>query len=290
MNERSTRLLKQLKVHGATAFPVLAAAGALLCTPLLGQSEIAWAKMNLHLQSAVLLVAAAYFWHACLSRTLANAARLLAVSFTVSYSGELIGMNWSGLFGSRYRYNPDLTPLLPGNVPVCIPLVWFILAHTAAVFLLPAFPATPGKSLCKSLLVKTVLCALCLVGFDAFLDPLAVALQLWTWFEPGNYFGTPWRNFLGWFAVSVTIFAAYFAVEKKQCPNGRNAPPKIDLKFARLSIVLTLLCLAACWIKTGTPAPALLSLLILGPVWSFPFRRRSTQHPDRLFAAGSTTL
>ena len=43
---------------------------------------------------------------------------------------------------------------------------------------------------------------------DLLIDPLAAhPFKFWNWIETGSYYGIPFRNFLGWFVVSVVIFS-----------------------------------------------------------------------------------
>jgi putative membrane protein len=47
-----------------------------------------------------------------------------------------------------------------------------------------------------------------LTATDLLIDPLGSgALGFWRWSTPGLYFGVPLSNFVGWFLVSLLMFA-----------------------------------------------------------------------------------
>lgn len=50
-----------------------------------------------------------------------------------------------------------------------------------------------------------------MVIIDLVIDPIAVhGLKIWTWDEKGPYFDIPTHNFLGWFFLSLPIFALLY--------------------------------------------------------------------------------
>jgi len=54
-------------------------------------------------------------------------------------------------------------------------------------------------------LLFAVLSGLAFTAWDLYLDPQMVGRGLWTWSQPGGYFGIPWVNFLGWWSGSTLI-------------------------------------------------------------------------------------
>ena len=47
-----------------------------------------------------------------------------------------------------------------------------------------------------------------MTSIDLLIDPLAAnALGYWKWESGGPFYGIPWSNFLGWFVVSLILFA-----------------------------------------------------------------------------------
>jgi uncharacterized membrane protein len=225
--------------------------------------------MNLYLQLLVSLLTIALFFHACLRISLSNALRLFLISLLFSFFAENLGMRWDGLAGSRYGYNPALHPTLPGGVPVFIVLTWFILSYNALVFLHSISIRLKDSFSIHRLLLKGSLCALYITATDFFLDPLGTSFGVWAWFEPGGYYGTPWHNFGGWFVLGFFISVVYLWWEKP-LPNDRMQNRLIgDGIVAMASIFLTMICLAACFIRLGHGWPVVLSLLVKGPVWFY---------------------
>ena len=257
---------RQFVIFSFFAFSVMVFAFSI---PFLKPISFSWAEMNSQLQALVFLLAAAIFSHASLSISVSNALRLFGIAFLSSYLAEYVGMRWVGFFGNLYSYNSALYPILPGGVPVIVVLMWFILAYTALKFLQP-ITIRPGESRSLSrLLFKGGLCALYIMATDFFIDPLATYSGLWSWHEPGGYFGTPWGNFGGWFMVGLVICCLYLLVEKPLSSDWYTNSYFWDLIFVVVSIFLTILCLIACHIHLGSGWPVALSLAVIGPFWIF---------------------
>ncbi len=115
----------------------------------------------------------------------------------VAFFAEFMGVSTGFLFG-KYHYTAVLQPQLAG-VPVLIPLAWMMMLPPAwgvAQFI----THKSGRSL-SFLMVS----ALAFTAWDLFLDPQMVAWGFWRWDVPGQYFGIPWSNYLGWMVVSACI-------------------------------------------------------------------------------------
>jgi uncharacterized membrane protein len=257
---------RQFEVFCFFAFSVAVFA---FCIPFLKPISFSWSEMNSQLQALVFLLAAAIFSHASLSMLVSNALRLFCISFLFSYFAEYAGMRWSGLFGNLYSYDPALSPVLPGGVPVIVVLMWFILAYTALKFLQPIAIKPRGSRSLLRLLFKGGLCALYIMGTDFLIDPLGTYSGLWFWHEQGGYFGTPWGNFGGWFLVGLVICCLYLLVEKPLSPDRFTNSYFLDLIFVLVSIFLTILCFIACLIHLGSGWPVALFLAVIGPFWIF---------------------
>jgi uncharacterized membrane protein len=257
---------RQFEVFCFFAFSVAVFA---FCITFLKPISFSWSEMNSQLQALVFLLAAAIFSHASLSMLVSNALRLFCISFLFSYFAEYAGMRWSGLFGNLYSYDPALSPVLPGGVPVIVVLMWFILAYTALKFLQPIAIKPRGSRSLLRLLFKGGLCALYIMGTDFLIDPLGTYSGLWFWHEQGGYFGTPWGNFGGWFLVGLVICCLYLLVEKPLSPDRFTNSYFLDLIFVLVSIFLTILCFIACLIHLGSGWPVALFLAVIGPFWIF---------------------
>ena len=263
---------------GLRIFALLAMVACLSCLPFLGGfARPPWSQENLYLQSAVFLTATTFFCHAWMSTSFRDASLLLATSSLMGYALECSSIRCAFFCGSRYQYDAGIALQLPSGVPVCVLLMWFVIAYTAIVFLRP-FAIRVGESLSWTrLVVKACLCALYMVAVDIFLDPLAVTCGLWTWETPGPYFTVPIRNFVAWFIVGMCMCGVYLAFERdcSQRPTQRCA--QMDFWFVIVSLTLTAFCFCASVQQVHSIQPILFSILGLMPFWiyrlaSFPVR------------------
>jgi uncharacterized membrane protein len=137
-----------------------------------------------------------------------SAITFVMVTF-LSYSAELIGSHTGIPFG-KYHYTAVLQPQLAG-VPLLIPLAWMMMMPPAwAVARL-----ITGKS--GRALSFIIVSALAFTAWDLFLDPQMVGWGFWQWEIPGQYFGIPLSNYLGWFLVSALLT---FIVNPLEIPAG----------------------------------------------------------------------
>jgi uncharacterized membrane protein len=114
--------------------------------------------------------------------------------FAGGYLIELYGVQTGHFFGI-YHYKASLGPKVFG-VPPVIGLNWLILSYSIGhlVYNTQLHP-----------LLRIVTASLIMVLLDLFIEPVAMDLHFWDW-EGGV---VPLKNYLGWFSVSVVIFAAY---------------------------------------------------------------------------------
>lgn len=127
----------------------------------------------------------------------------------LSYLAELLGVSTGWLFG-KYHYTAILQPQLAG-IPVIIPLAWMMMLPPAwAVAQL--ITRKSGRAI--NFLVVS---ALAFTAWDLFLDPQMVAWNFWRWEIPGQYFGIPWSNYLGWMLISGLIS---LIVNPRELPAG----------------------------------------------------------------------
>jgi putative membrane protein len=161
----------------------------------------------------------------------------------LSYLAELIGSSTGIPFG-KYHYTDILQPQIAG-VPLLIPLAWLMM--------LPPAWAIAGIILSRSNprfpIYHILLSALAFTAWDLFLDPQMVGWGFWVWEIPGQYFGIPLVNYLGWIVVSALIT---LAVNPKDLPLGPLA-----LVYA-LTWVLQTIGQGIFWAQ---PGPALIGFL-----------------------------
>lgn len=126
----------------------------------------------------------------------------------LAYFAELVGSMTGFPFG-KYHYTEILQPQIAG-VPLLIPLAWMMM-------LPPAWAVSKIILDIRhtSRLQFAALSALAFTAWDLFLDPQMVGWGFWVWEIPGQFFGIPLVNYLGWLLVSAAIT---FMVNPKELP------------------------------------------------------------------------
>ena len=122
---------------------------------------------------------------------------LMAVGIA-AFVAELLGVYTGFPFGT-YSYTDVLYPQLAG-VPVPIACAWIILF---------AYVHRMLAGRIRSSRWFPFVGAVWMVALDLLIDPLAAGpLGYWRWQHAGLYCGIPVTNFLGWFLVSLVLFAS----------------------------------------------------------------------------------
>lgn len=89
---------------------------------------------------------------------------------------------------------------LPGGVPLGVCISWgliFISAYQVAC------------RLTNSPWIQPLIAAFLAVSIDLVLDPCFVFMKFWIWAQPGPWFGIPWSNYAGWFAIVAGLSMGY---------------------------------------------------------------------------------
>lgn len=137
--------------------------------------------------------------------------KTFAVVGVLSFFAEFIGSHTGIPFG-KYHYTDVLQPQIAG-VPLLIPLAWMMMLPPAWAI---ASAILAGKEREETFKAKFVfLSALAFTAWDLFLDPQMVGWKFWVWEIPGQYFGIPLINYLGWLLVSALLT---FAANPKDLP------------------------------------------------------------------------
>jgi len=181
---------------------------------------------------------------------------LLGVA-ALGFAVEVIGIR-SGLPFGSYSYTAVLQPQIFG-VPVVMAFAWMVLVAGIKQTL-------QGFGLTRWL--EVLLAALWMTAIDLVIDPLAAnLLGYWRWGSPGNYYGIPAGNFVGWFLSSLLVFAV-LTVKRK--PNDWN-------RSISLSIVMffSLIAFAHKLFVIGIIGFALSSMQVL--FWTMGLERRNRQ-------------
>ncbi len=229
----------------------VAGAGAVFAAP----EPPAWAEMSARLLAGAAAMTAANFLTLALLGGWRAAARFLVLALLIGWLAEVTGTRCGWLFGGIYHYHPDVRPVLPGGIPVYIPLAWFVVCGLP-VMLLRDGPSGGGRSL-LNIAAGAGIAAAC----DLALDPVSVSTGIWAWERPGPYFGVPLGNFAGWWLVAGLILLAGGA----RGGFRRPAPIRFDLAWGAANGMLLLVLGRVAWQRPGRFLPVGLALLGLLP-------------------------
>jgi uncharacterized membrane protein len=151
---------------------------------------------------SVLLFITVYLIHSYGNLGVKTATQYLLITTVLGYAFEYLFIN-TGWIG-QYSYSNSLAPFL-GPIPVFIPLQWAALSYFCML-------ATDNYLVSAGLMVL----------LDMSFDP-KFSLSLWHWVTPGQYFGVPLTNFVGWFVTSATIYGVFYLVSKRKARSSMRA-------------------------------------------------------------------
>jgi putative membrane protein len=196
-----------------------------------------------------------------------TALQFMASTLAISWLAETMGLRHGWPFGAFYHYNSQVRPILPGGVPLFIPLAWFVLASFPAMLLRGLPTAGPdGGRKGHRILYKSALGALGMVACDLALDPVAVSLGLWKWEFPGPYFGVPLLNFAGWWGVAFVVFLAGYGWLGLDRTDESGIPLRYDLAWGLAQGALLVLLGFGSFNRIGSVWPLLLSIMVMAPL------------------------
>ncbi|MFC5412821.1 carotenoid biosynthesis protein [Larkinella bovis] len=127
---------------------------------------------------------------------------------------EVLGVQTGFVFGN-YAYGPTLGGAL-WDVPVIIGINWLLLTYCCGVIC---------DRLSVPVYLKTMLAASLMVLLDTLIEPVAIRLDFWHWFEAE----VPIRNYLGWWIVSLVFLAIWYGLPFRK--QNRLALPLLLLQF-----------------------------------------------------------
>ncbi|HUP24329.1 MAG TPA: carotenoid biosynthesis protein [Thermoanaerobaculia bacterium] len=146
-----------------------------------------------------------------------HTAAFFAIAAVVSMGAELIGTVTGAIFG-EYHYTEVLGPKLFGEVPIVIPLAWFLMLYPSwliANLMVRGEPVPVSRGF-GDLAWRSLLGALVMTAWDLTLDPYMVGFAgAWVWDQPGAYFGIPIQNYVGWVGTSFVVLLLFQAVVGK---------------------------------------------------------------------------
>jgi putative membrane protein len=133
-------------------------------------------------------------------------ARFLGASAFVLIGGifiEAIGVNTGVIFG-EYQYGSTLGPQI-AETPILIGVNWLMLVYI--VWQLVQNMKVNGAG-------QLLIGAAILVGYDLFLEPVAMETEMWNWAGQN----VPHQNFIAWFVISL-VFLSIFKLTKNRYEN-----------------------------------------------------------------------
>ncbi|MBW4592195.1 MAG: carotenoid biosynthesis protein [Brasilonema angustatum HA4187-MV1] len=164
----------------------------------------------------------------------------LLPSVLISVGSELLGTSTGFPFG-YYSYLSGLGYKIAGLVPFTIPLSWFYVGLSAYLIARSGLRVAQNPSLVRQV-GAIALGALLFTCWDFALEPAMsqTSLPFWYWENPGEFFGTPYQNYAGWFGTSA-LFMSVAALL------WRNTPHKLERSqlFVPLVVYLSNFAFAA---------------------------------------------
>ena len=126
---------------------------------------------------------------------------MFAVASAVALASELLGTSTGYPFGG-YSYTPLLGYRILGLVPFPIPISWTFILYCSLAMCGRLLPARDDG---RTRLVWAVAGGAILTAWDVAMDPAMVRTAHWIWHEPGQFYGMPWTNWIGWLATGTVI-------------------------------------------------------------------------------------
>lgn len=196
------------------------------------------------------LVGAAFaFASACYVLGWRSALVFFALAAVLSWCIEEAGVRTGAIFGD-YTYGAALGPKL-GSVPYVIPIFWFMILWVSYAIgnLLTEGELDARAATWVGTLWLSLLGALIGTAYDLGLDPYMSSPEIaaWTWAEPGDYYGVPLQNYLGWIFTGFVILLVFRRVHRTL----RGAHP--TGRLTRLVAALPILVYASFWISLLGP-------------------------------------
>jgi putative membrane protein len=157
------------------------------------------------------------------------ALHFVLIAFALGWVTEQLGSSHGWFFGD-YDYTDVLGPTL-WEVPVVIPLMWFVLCYAAYVIANLIVWQTPsdGDAPLGQSLVMSLLAAMLVTAYDLGADPYMVfVLKAWIMVKTdGWWFGETLQGFVGWAFVSfVIVFSFRLTLRKQAAPATLTVAPR----------------------------------------------------------------
>lgn len=124
----------------------------------------------------------------------------------VGYFSEVAGVATGLVFG-EYSYGQTLGWQI-FDVPIILTVNWLLLIYASA-------------AVCNyflghlNIIIKAIICAALMVGLDFFIEPIAIALDFWSW----EHEIVPLQNYIGWFVIAFFLQLIFLNVFNKSEKN-----------------------------------------------------------------------
>jgi putative membrane protein len=210
------------------------------------------------LTAIMALFSLTHAWHSVGGRL---TAAFFALSAVIAWALEEFGVVTGLLYGG-YHYTSYLGARL-GEVPVLIPLAWFMMIYPSYVIanlVVARRPAGTPAGLAP-LVGLAAASAVVMTVWDLVIDPILSGpdVRAWVWGSGGAYFGVPVQNYFGWFVTTFVVYLAYRALEQRfgDLPAG-----PIDWRVAAMPVAAYGLMLFGDLASGVTPP----ELFVIGPI------------------------
>ena len=244
------------------------------------------------------LFSVAHAWYSLGGRA---TAAFFCLSGAISWVYEQVGVATGLVFGA-YHYTDYLGARL-GDVPLLIPLAWFMMIYPSYVIanlVIHGRPiGTPQGA--RQLVGLAAAGAVAMTVWDLVIDPIlsGPSVKAWVWENGGPYFGIPVHNYLGWLLTTFTVYVAYRAAEQRWAApsvagDARPATPDIGPATAALPVAAYGLMLVADLLSGVAPAqltvigPIAMGLPLLGAAWRLKALSGHEARPLASFACSSS--
>ena len=108
-------------------------------------------------------------------------------------------LEYMGVISGNYDYATEPIMIL-GVIPISVTFAWVGIIYSVMLI---------GDLLEVSTWLRILITTLIALSLDWGMDPIAVAFGGWTWNTPGQYFGVPGFNFIGWFFIPIAYLIPY---------------------------------------------------------------------------------
>ena len=184
-----------------------------------------------------------------------------AISATISWAYEQVGVTTGLVFGA-YHYTDYLGARL-GDVPLLIPLAWFMMIYPSYVIAGMVVRGRPTGTPpgARALVQLAAASAVVMTAWDLVVDPILSGpyARAWVWETGGPYFGIPIHNYLGWLVTTFTVYLVYRGLEQRVRPDPAGP---VSVRVTALALGAYGMMLAADLLAGVLP----LAVAIIGPV------------------------